>query len=78
MNVEENRKKMDDLDGKIKHARSRGALYHPTNPPTSWHCECGVFGKDEIECWSCGSTDLNWQFIPRFCGGVQTTGPFEE
>lgn len=73
-----NQEKLQELDIKIKHARSMGALYHPTNPKNAWYCECGVFGKAEEECWNCGNTELNWQYIPRFGGGAQHTGPFEE
>lgn len=62
---------------KIKEARLVGAMYHPSNPRDSWYCDCGVFGRGETECWSCGASELNWQWVPRFGGGVQTTGPFE-
>lgn len=73
-----NKEKLLELDKKMKHARSVNAHFHPTNPPCAWFCiDCGVFGKDGEECWSCDGTDLCWQYIPRFGGGVQTTGPFE-
>ena len=63
----------EQLDQKMKEARSKGALYHLTNPPDAWFCnECGVFGKGFSECWSCGSTNLEFQFVPRWGGGAQT------
>lgn len=73
-----NQEKLLELDEKIKHARSVSALFHPTNPIDAWHCDCGVFGRQETECWACGNDELDWQYIPRFSGGTQTTGPFED
>lgn len=73
-----NQEKLKNLEENIKLARINGAMYHPTNPTDAWYCTCGTFGRGETECWFCGNTDLNWQWVPRFGGGVQTTGPFEE
>lgn len=74
-----NKEKLEALEIQIKMARMQGALYHPTNPADSWYCDCGVFGKGkEDECWACGSLELYFQWVPRFGGGAQTTGPFEE
>ena len=78
-NVEENRIKLADLESKIKAARVEGALFHPTNPQEAWYCrKCCVFGKGGAECWSCGSVEIDMQWIPRVSGGSQSTGPFEE
>lgn len=64
---------IEELDAAIKRARSYGALYHPTNPHNAWFCDkCCVFGKDDLKCWVCGSTDINRQWVPRFGGGAQT------
>lgn len=65
------------LDEQIKHAKSNGALYHPTNPKDAWFCVCGVFGRGGSECWSCESQDIYWQYVPRFGGGAQQSGPSE-
>ena len=76
---EEKRRKVDDLAERMTKARIAGGLYHPTNHPETWMCEqCGVFGRGGTKCWACDSTDIEFQIIPRFGGGVQTTGPFED
>jgi hypothetical protein len=76
-----NKEKLLDLEIKIKLARINGAMYHPTNPIDAWYCDCGVFGRGrDTECWACGRSEneLFFQWIPRFGGGAQTTGPYEE
>lgn len=68
---------IDRLDQEMKHARSCGALFHPTNPVDAWHCvQCGVFGRGEKFCWSCDSKEhMKFQWVPRFGGGSQNVGP---
>jgi hypothetical protein len=67
-----NATRMRALEERIKEARTEGALFHPTNPIDSWYCkDCGVFGKGQPVCWSCDSTDVQVQWVPRFGGGAQ-------
>lgn len=69
---DENRAKIEELERRIKDARGKGAMFHPTNPPDAWYCnDCNVFGRGRISCWSCDSKDLMWQYIPRWGGGAQ-------
>lgn len=64
---------LEKLDKRMKDARIRGALFHPTNPADSWMCpECDVFGKTGDSCWCCGSILVEWQYVPRFGGGAMT------
>jgi len=70
---EENKKRLADLESRIREAREKGALYHPTNPPDAWYCDrCCVFGSGGISCWSCEKDDVQWQYVPRWGGGSQT------
>lgn len=70
---EENRRRLADLEERIKTARSRGSLYHPTNPIDAYYCDrCCVFGKGADVCWSCGEEPTDWQNVPRWGGGAHT------
>lgn len=62
-----------NLAERIKEARDKGALFHPTNPADSYYCtECDVFGKAGEACWCCDSILIQWQYVPRWGGGAQT------
>lgn len=62
-----------NLADRIKEARDKGALFHPTNPADNYYCtECDVFGKSGDSCWCCDSILIQWQYVPRWGGGAQT------
>lgn len=61
------------LEQRMREAREQGALFHVTNPADSWYCKaCCVFGKGGTQCWSCNTTDVALQYVPRWGGGCQT------
>lgn len=67
------------LESVMKEARSFGALFHVTNPADAWFCtDCNVFGKGETVCWSCGSADVRFHWVPRWGGGSQSYNPCED
>lgn len=71
--MSENATKIKALEVMIKEARTQGALFHPTNPVDAWYCvDCGVFGKGQPVCWSCDSTEVRTQWVPRMGGGAQS------
>ena len=71
--MSDNATKIRALEDMIKEARVQGALFHPTNPPDAWYCvDCGVFGKGKSVCWSCDSTEVKTQWVPRMGGGAQS------
>lgn len=69
----DNATKIKALEEMIKEARIQNALFHPTNPPDAWFCtSCSVFGKGRPVCWSCDSTEVKTQWVPRMGGGAQS------
>jgi len=62
-----------EVDDVVQAARRLGALYHPTNPMDAWFCRrCQVFGFGGRDCWSCGTTALDRQWIPALGGGSES------
>ena len=74
----EKRSAIKILEERMASARAKGGLFHATNPGDAYMCfSCGVFGRGGTECWSCESTEIEFQIVPRFGGGSSTVS-FEE